>query len=124
MRAKIDKNVASTYFFNNAEIAMKQRNNKYNAKRRLLPWDEFLESRTELDQLARRVQYGGNPEHKRAPGDFGLTPSASPRPGKTLCDGVGIFRRAIALDLLKQGLAKGLVSAHKASTGWPRTYGL
>ena len=33
-----------------------------------------------LEQMAHSIRYGGNPEHKRNPGDFGLTPPAQPRP--------------------------------------------
>lgn len=50
------------------------------------------------------------PEHKRNPGNFGLTPPASPRPDKTLCDGVGITNRDEAERLLKAGVMRGLIS--------------
>ncbi|OQA09809.1 MAG: hypothetical protein BWY66_00402 [bacterium ADurb.Bin374] len=56
------------------------------------------------------VSYGGNPEHKKNPGDFGLTPPSSPRPDKTLCDGVGIVSRRQALRLLREGIRRGLIS--------------
>ena len=45
------------------------------------------------ERLNQRVAYGGNPEHKRNSGDFGLSPTAAPRPDKTLCDAVSIFSR-------------------------------
>jgi hypothetical protein len=67
-------------------------------------------SQTALDELARGVRYGGNPEHKRNPGDFGLTPPAAPRRDKSLCDEVGVFRRADALALLRDGIRRGLIS--------------
>ena len=60
--------------------------------------------------LSNVVRYGGNPEHKKNPGDFGLTPPASPRPDKTLCDLAGITRRADAVALLQDGIRRGLVS--------------
>lgn len=63
-----------------------------------------------LRQLARRVDYGGNPEHKIDPGDFGLTPPSLPRPDKSKCDWAGILRRAEALRLLRAGIQWGLVS--------------
>ena len=51
---------------------MKSRYNQFNPKRRLLqPSAEDVER---LCVLAEKVVYGGNPEHKRNPGDFGLTP--------------------------------------------------
>jgi len=65
---------------------------------------------TDLKRLAATVRYGGNPEHKRNPGDFGLTPPASPRRHKTLCDEAGIFDRDQALKLLKEGILCGLMS--------------
>jgi len=65
------------------------------------------------------VSYGGNPEHKRDPGDFGLTPLANARPDKTLCDRVGISTRAEAEALLKEGIKRGLVS-EQAKGGYPQ----
>jgi hypothetical protein len=52
--------------------------------------------------LWRSVTYGGNPEHKRNPGDFGLTPPAQGRKDKTLCDTVEVFERQNALEHLRQ----------------------
>lgn len=81
----------------------------FNAKRTIIGTigqDEIL-------RLQKNVCYGGNPEHKRNPGDFGLTPPSSPRPDKTLCDGANIFDKNKALGLLKEGIRRGLVSAQK-----------
>ena len=64
----------------------------------------------ELELLADSVKYGGNPEHKSNPGDFQLHPPAQPRADKTLCDAVGIFKRAKALELLREGVRRGLIS--------------
>jgi hypothetical protein len=66
------------------------------------------------------VRYTGNPEHKRTPGDFNLTPPASPRCGKTLCDEARILKRSIALALLKAGFNKGLVDQRWQGDGWPQ----
>jgi hypothetical protein len=60
--------------------------------------------------LAGRVGYGGNPEHKRNPGDFNLIPLSAPRADKTLCDAVNVFSRAEALRALREGVRHGLVS--------------
>jgi len=73
----------------------------------------------DLDRLAATVHYGGNPEHKRNPGNFGLTPPASPRPHKTLCDEAGIFNRRLALELLQSGIRHGLVSEPREN-GYPQ----
>lgn len=61
-------------------------------------------------RLVQSVTYGGNPEHKRNPGDFGLTPPALPRADKALCDEVEVFARSEALRLLHRGICRGLVS--------------
>ena len=78
------------------------------SKRRILAPDASASSN--LEELANAIGYGGNPEHKRNPGDFGLTPPASPRPDKALCDDVAIFERSQALDLLRRGVLRGLIS--------------
>lgn len=67
-------------------------------------------SAAERAALAERVGYGGNPEHKRNPGDFGLIPPSAPRADKTLCDAVTIFSRSAALAALREGVRRGLVS--------------
>ena len=66
-----------------------------------------------------KLRYGGNPEHKRNPGDFGLIPPNMPRPGKTLCDLVEIFTRTEALQLLHAGLNRGMFSVNERN-GWPQ----
>lgn len=87
----------------------------FNPKRRLQAVSEFSNEQWE------QADYGGNPEHKRNPGDFGLTPPADPRPHKSLCDDANITSRQQAKALLLEGLNKGLVSQRKApSSGWPQ----
>jgi len=78
-----------------------------------------MEERAELEALADRSRYGGNPEHKRNPGDFGLTPPSSPRPAKTLCDDAGVSRREAAHELLRSGIRDGLVS-QQSRGNWPQ----
>lgn len=70
-------------------------------------------------QLASAIQYGGNPEHKKNPGDFGLTPPSGPRSGKSLCDTAQIFSKNVALRYLREGLQKGLVS-DRFEGQWPK----
>jgi hypothetical protein len=82
---------------------MKRRNDTYNTKRQLADLRYWHPDR--LQQLGQRLLYGGNPEHKRNPGDFGLTPPSGARIGKMLCDEVGVFRRQEALELLRSGVA-------------------
>ena len=81
---------------------------RFNAKRRIASVPAGA-----LDHLVPHVQYRGNPEHKRNPGDFGLQPPAAPRRGKTLCDNAGVDRRETAETLLLAGLRRGLVSERR-----------
>lgn len=83
-----------------------KRRTQFNDKRRIRESCESID----LERLALQVQYGGNPEHKRNPGDFGLTPPSLPRPDKELCDSVEVFSRAQARDLLRRGIRRGLIS--------------
>lgn len=96
---------------------MQRRYNQFNLKRKI---KELAEG--ELQQysaLAQKISYGGNPEHKRNPGDFGLTPPNHARLGKSLCDDAGIFSKKIALEYLKAGLSKGLIS-ERFNGNWPQ----
>lgn len=98
---------------------MKRRYDQFNPKRRLLSPAE-AEVRTEkLLDLASRARYGGNPEHKKNPGDFGLVPPSDPRQGKSLCDVARIFKRNKAEELLRAGMRRGLVSDRTVGE-WPK----
>jgi hypothetical protein len=90
---------------------MKRRNGDFNDKR-------CITAAGCPPEVAARVRYAGSPDHKRAPGDFGLTPPASPRRGASLCDGV-VDRKADAQRLLCEGAKNGLVSEQKRN-GWPQ----
>lgn len=85
---------------------MPPRRKQRNPKRRLHPGLDEARAR----ELAEVLQYRGSPLHKRAPGDFGLTPPSAPRPGKSLCDGAGIVSIDRARSLLTEGVLHGLVS--------------
>jgi hypothetical protein len=92
------------------------------SKRRTYNPNRHVASKTvqaELDKLAAKVRYRGNPEHKRNPGDFALAPPLGPRPGKTLCDEAGIFNKAVAQRLLREGIRRGLVS-RQGGAGYPK----
>ena len=95
-----------------------RRYGQFNPKRRLITPAQAEARAQELTALAARVGYGGNPEHKKNPGDFNLTPPSDPRQGKSLCDVAKIFERQIALELLRAGIRKGLVSDRGAE--WPK----
>lgn len=97
---------------------MQPRYGKFNPKRRLVTPVQARARADELGKLADRAGYGGNPEHKKNPGDFGLTPPSDPRQGKSLCDVAKIFKRDQALNLLRAGLRGGLVS-DRMDGEWP-----
>jgi hypothetical protein len=95
------------------------RRRTFNPKRRLCP-PEAVQARQEaLSAKVENARYSGNPEHKRNPGDFALNPLSTPRPGKTLCDQVGIYSRAEALTLLRARLQRGTFSTQERD-GWPQ----
>ena len=94
-----------------------RRRGEFNAKRQVRSASQAEAS--DLARLVGTVSYGGNPEHKSDPGDFGLTPPASPRPDKTLCDRAGVRERRVALLLLRAGIRKGLVSRNERN-GFPK----
>ncbi|MBF0093621.1 MAG: hypothetical protein HQL33_08280 [Alphaproteobacteria bacterium] len=89
----------------------------FNPKRRIVAGGALAPDR--LDWLLVQVTYTGNPEHKKYPGDYGLSPPANPRPGKTLCDARGALSKSDAEALLKSGIGKGMVSVQERS-GWPQ----
>lgn len=92
-----------------------KRRTAFNPKRKIRTTCEGID----LDQLADRIRYGGNPEHKRNPGDFDLHPPSRPRADKTLCDMVNIHKKEDAVELLKKGVRKGLVS-ERMRNGYPQ----
>ena len=91
----------------------------HNPKKRIAPIPTEEAQKNLLAKVAKRVRYVGNPDHKRNPGDYRLTPPSRPRPGKSLCDVAKIFTRAEAQELLEKGIRDGLVSEQQ-SGGWPR----
>ncbi len=74
----------------------------------------------EKNFLRERAGYEGVPYHKRAAGDFGLTPPAAPRPDKTLCDEANVTQRSLAVALLAQAINGGLVSDAEGAPGFPK----
>lgn len=94
---------------------MQRRDDRYNRKRRIR---QNCESGY-LMGISDKITYGGNPEHKRNPGDFGLMPPSQPRSHKSLCDVVNIFSIHEATRLLKAGVEKGLISVCE-SNGFPQ----
>lgn len=96
---------------------MKRRTNRYNPKRKLQPPEYWSER--ERKRRSKEASYGGNPEHKSSPGDYGLSPPCSPRPGKTLCDKGREFPKERAEQLLRAGLERGMIS-RQVNGSWPQ----
>lgn len=96
---------------------MSSTRSKFNRKRRFVGCLPALEA---LRRLAASVKYGGNPEHKRNPGDFGLSPPSLPRYDKSLCDNVKVVKRTEALKLLKKGILRGMISEWDGLSGFPK----
>ncbi|PKM37142.1 MAG: hypothetical protein CVV06_07360 [Gammaproteobacteria bacterium HGW-Gammaproteobacteria-10] len=94
---------------------MQRRQGRFNTKRKIQAFSENSVS----DVLVKKVKYGGNPEHKKNPGDFELTPPSSPRTAKSLCDTVEIFTKKAAIAHIKAGLRKGMISEQMKGK-WPQ----
>lgn len=92
----------------------------FNPKRKMREDPLSAVEQEALRLMASRVKYGGNPEHKQNPGDFGLTPPSAPRRGKSLCDDANIVTVAVALSLLRDGMKRGLVDQHWNAGAWPQ----
>lgn len=92
-------------------------NRRPNPKRRVARAEDV--SLPELEKLAAKVKYTGNPAHKSGQKGFDLAQSASLRPGKTLCDLSGITHRRQAVALLREGLRRGVVR-DRCVRGWPK----
>ncbi len=90
----------------------------FNSKRRIQPPPSDEASKLALDALARSLKYVGNAQHKRNGGDFGLTPPAALRQGKSICDDV-VNCKADAQALLLCGAAWGLISV-QVNGGFPQ----
>jgi hypothetical protein len=78
-----------------------------NPKRRIAPITRLNES--ERSELVKSIRYEGSGHHKRSPADYGLE-RTSPRPHKTLCDGVKVITLKEAKTLVDQGIIHGMFS--------------
>ncbi|MFP1678786.1 hypothetical protein ACLD02_08810 [Alloalcanivorax sp. C16-2] len=96
---------------------MRVRRDTFSVKRRIRSTEELEE--IDLKSLKESVAYCGNPAHKKNPGDFGLTPPSGARAGKSLCDAVNIFEKAVAEELLREGVRRGMVSKQFRGE-WPQ----
>lgn len=88
----------------------------FNPKRRII---RARPSPENSERWEENVRYGGNPEHKKNPGDFDLSPPSNPRQGKTLCDNAEMVRRDEVLRLIREGIRRGMLS-EQMRNGWPQ----
>ena len=65
-----------------------------------------------LDRLLRRARYVGSAHHKTRPADYCFDPPTAPRPHKSVCDEIRIIKRREASELLRSGIARGMVSRY------------
>ena len=77
-------------------------------KRRIWPVDALTGE--ERDTLAKALVYVGSGHHKTKPSDYGFRPPVSPRPWKSICDGIRIIPLAEARQLFQRGIENGMVS--------------
>ena len=82
-----------------------------NRKRQIAKHGDF--NAEQLARIAAQAQYGGSALHKSKPADYGLDPPVSPRPTKSLCDGLRVVQADEARSLLLAGIHRGMVST------WP-----
>ena len=66
-----------------------------------------------LDRLASEARYTGSAHHKRAPGDYGFSPPANPRPNKSLCDGSRCVKADEATALFREGVRRGMIGSFR-----------
>ena len=100
-------------------MALVAQRRTFNPKLRLFPAEALQDRQAVLSAQFAKARYGGNAEHKRNPGDFGLEPPLGPRPNKTLCDQVGVCSRHEAFVLLRMGVEHGTFSMQERD-GWPQ----
>ena len=72
----------------------------------------------EREELAGRLIYVGSAHHKTKPGDYGFRPPVSPRPSKSICDGIRIIPLKEARELFRRGIINGMFS--RVSEGMPK----
>ena len=75
-------------------------------------------SKGSLEQMAQDARYRPSPYHKSDPAAWGLSRPV-PRPDKTVCDGAGITCCRDAVELLKSGIRRGMVSEQQRGD-WPQ----
>ena len=98
---------------------MKRPQRRSKRKRRTLLAGVGSVDRGELARMERTAMYRASPYHKSNPGDrdYGTVPV--PRPDKTICDGPGSGGARKAIELLRSGFRRGMVSEQRRG-GWPQ----
>lgn len=79
-----------------------------NPKRRIAELDTLTPE--ERQKLSADLIYVGSGHHKRFPANYGFSPPVSPRPSKSICDGIRIILQDEAEQLLRSGVSKGMFS--------------
>lgn len=92
-----------------------QRRTSFNRKRQI----QDGRDPSELNILAGKLRYGGNPVHKRNPLSFDLPYANRRRWDGSACETAGITKLAQALRLLREGARRGLISVQTRG-GFPQ----
>jgi hypothetical protein len=77
-------------------------------KRRIVEADRL--SPDQRKELARQAVYTGSGYHKLRPAVYNFGPTGSPRPTKSVCDGIRVVPKDEAQQLLTNGIMKGMIS--------------
>lgn len=88
--------------------------NAHNPKRRIAPLGSY-----DIDRLFSVARYVGSAHHKTRPADYGFNPPTAPRPHKSVGDDLRIVKRREASELLRSGIAWGMVSRYSVN-GLPK----
>jgi hypothetical protein len=86
-----------------------------NPKRRIVEAGRLTPE--ERAKLATGLSYVGSGHHKRYPADYRLTPPVSPRPWKSICDGIRIIPKEEASQLIYKGIINGMFSEIRENGG-------
>lgn len=88
--------------------------NSNNPKRKIAPLGSC-----DIERVLRKARYAGSAHHKTRPADYRFDPPTAPRPHKSVCDDIRIIKCREARQLLRSGVARGMVSRYRVE-GLPK----
>lgn len=99
--------------------AMKRPQKRSKPKRRVMLAEAGAVDRDELQRMETMAVYRPSPYHKPHSLSGGRRAVPAPRPDKTICDGPSARSHRNAVELLRAGFRRGMVS-RQIRRGWPR----